>query len=505
MHAPYPSVPDPPRLAPRQSKGYQKPLKAVTPLPISIKFLTHNIAKHPPTSHILRRLRQGYHVLFLQELNKKPLVPHSFSMGANRAIIIANVPKRHEHGACLVFSPRLRPFLEPLPHPDKERLIAAALLHLPGAQPVLIASVYAPYNSSRAQTDRLRTAVQQTLQPLLIKYPAQILEEDFNTKITPSLDGHNMCSGTPWDWLASKVTSSPPKLIDAYRCFNPTAQQYTRYPQANHSSESRIDMIFYSPPASRNVNSSSSSILTDDKSTNHHPVEFHASSPPLPFRDQPTLRRRIFRRLKAAEAQRFTSALQPLADWCDSVTPHLDHLPLSEVQRLTDQVLYEVAGFFYDITAIKGSRSHGGARDLNPALASLPPPSSASFHTSMTKVNDEVKRCVQAEESVRNTKVHRCLVRCSRIKKTLSEALRPSDPPTLTLAATQTTLLLKGWYRTCYNTPPNAPKTSPTSPSPLSNGPTSESTSPVRNQIRQGVATQPTHTHFGRRPSRFNA
>ena len=229
------------------------------------------------------------------------------------------------------------------------------------------------------------------------------------------------------------MTSTPQKLIDAYRCFNPTSRQYTRYPQANHSSESRIDMICYCPPASRNVNPSSSSILTDDKSTNHHPVEFHASAPPLPFRDQPTLRRRIFRRLKAAEAQRFTSVLQPLADWCDSVTPHLDHLPLSEVQRLTDQVHHEVAGFLHDITAIKGSRSHGGARKLNPALASLPPPSSPSFHTSMAKVNDEVKRCVQAEESARNTKVHQCLVRCSRIKKTLSEALRPSDPPTLAM------------------------------------------------------------------------
>ena len=228
-------------------------------------------------------------------------------------------------------------------------------------------------------------------------------------------------------------------------------------------------MIFYSPPASRNVNPSSSSILTDDTSTNHQPVEFHASAPPFPFRDQSTLRRRIFRRLKAAEAQRFTSVLQPLVDWCDSGTPHLDHLPLSEVQRLTDQVLHEVAGFFHDITAIEGSRSHGGARKRDAALASLPPPSSPSFHTSMAKVNDEVKRCVQPEESARNTKVHRCLVRCSRIKRSLSKALRPlskvgelrtsrKSPEIFvtrccTLAATQTTFLLKGWY----NTPPLPP------------------------------------------------
>ena len=49
----------------------------------------------------------------------------------------------------------------------------------------------------------------------------------------------------------------------------------------------------------------------------------------------------------------------------------------------------------------------------------------------MAKVNVEVKLCIQAEESARNTKVQQCLVCCSRVKKTLSEALCPSDPPTL--------------------------------------------------------------------------
>ena len=147
MRAPYPSVPNPPRLVPQQLKGYQNPLKAVIPLPTSIKFLTYPLAKQPPTSHILRRLSQGYDVLFLQELHGKPLVPHSLSMGANGAVLIAIVPKSREHGACFIFSPRLRAFLEPLPHPNNGGLIAAALLHLPGNQSVLVASVCAPYES----------------------------------------------------------------------------------------------------------------------------------------------------------------------------------------------------------------------------------------------------------------------------------------------------------------------------------------------------------------------
>ena len=106
------------------------------------------------------------------------------------------------------------------------------------------------------------------------------------------------------------------------------------------------------------------------------------------------------------------------------MTPHPGYLPLSEVQGLKDHVFHEVAGFFLDITAIKESRPRREALQLNAALASLPPPSSPSFQTPMAKASDEVKRCVKAAESARNTKVHRCLVRCSRVKQSLFAALR---------------------------------------------------------------------------------
>ena len=371
--------------------------------------------------------------MFFQEVLKKPLVPHSFASGNDRAVIVSNVSSKREHGTCLVFSPRLRPFVEPIARVDKEGLIAAALLHLPGAPPILVASVYSPYKASRLDMERLRNTIRQSLQPLLVKYPNHVLGGDFNTMVTPSLDGHNMCSGRPWDWLASKVTSSPPRLVDSFRSFHPTRRVYTRYPQPHHSSESRIDMIFYSPPASQHLTPQSADILTNDKSSNHHPTTFYASAPPLPFREQPILKRKILRRLKESEKERFTSSLQPLAQWCDTVTPLLSALPLATVQKLTDKVVHEVAAFFHSTTELKGSPSTKKTRQLNEALASLPPPSDPSFHAAMNAVNNEVACCVKQDEAARRTKVHRCLVRCSRVKKTIAEALRPSDPPTLAM------------------------------------------------------------------------
>ena len=209
VHAP-PPLPQFPHMAFKVRRGYQKPNKALVPLPTMLSFISHNIAKQPPTSHILRRLKQGYDVIFFVEVLKKPLVPHSFASGNDRAVIVSNVSSKREQETCLALSPRRRPFVEPIARLDKEGLIAAALLHLPGAPPILVAIVYSPYKASRLDMQRLRSTVGQSLQPLLVKYPYHVLGGDFNTMVTPSLDGHNMCSGCPWNWLASKVTSSPP-------------------------------------------------------------------------------------------------------------------------------------------------------------------------------------------------------------------------------------------------------------------------------------------------------
>ena len=209
MHAPTP-LPEFPHMAHKVGRGYQKPNKEPVPLPTMLSFISHNIAKQPPTSRILRHSKQGYDVMSFQEGQKKPLVPHSFASGNDRGVIVSNVSSKRKHGTCLALFPRLRPFVEPIAGLDNEGLIAAALLHVPGGPPISFASVYSPYKASLLDMERLHNTIRRSLQLLLVKYPKNVLGGDFNTMVTPSLDGHNVCSGRPCDWLASKVTSPPP-------------------------------------------------------------------------------------------------------------------------------------------------------------------------------------------------------------------------------------------------------------------------------------------------------
>ena len=156
----------------------------------------------------------------------------------------------------------------------------AALLHLPCSPPVLIASVYASYKASYGETDKFCRVIQKKLQPLLQSYSRHVSGGNFNTIITPSLDGHNMHSGRAWHRLANKVAATPPALVDSFRRCGPDAHVYTRYPQAHHASESRMDMVFCSPPVAEHVIPQSANILTDDLSTKHHPVSCMATAPP---------------------------------------------------------------------------------------------------------------------------------------------------------------------------------------------------------------------------------
>ena len=184
--------------------------------------------------------------------------------------------------------------------------MAAALLHLPQVPPTLIASVYAPCKSTRAHTDGLRNIIKQALQSPTDKFRSHILGGDFKTMITPSVDGHNRCSRPAWDWLACKMTSKPPRLTDSFRSFQPTQRVFTRSSQPRRSSEPRLDMNLYFPLAPTHITPRSADIHTHDRSTNHHPITYHAKAPPLPFRNHPFLKQKIFRKLKAQERDTFT-------------------------------------------------------------------------------------------------------------------------------------------------------------------------------------------------------
>ena len=118
-----------------------------------------------------------------------------------------------------------------------------------------------------------------------MSYPHHVLEGEFNTMVIPSIDGHNMHSGCALDWLPCKVTTSPPTLIVSFRRLHPDQRAYTTYPQAHHTSECRIDMIFFSSPTASFLTPQSSFAESNDLSTNHQPVTLMATGPALPFHD----------------------------------------------------------------------------------------------------------------------------------------------------------------------------------------------------------------------------
>ena len=84
----------------RQSQGYVRPAaKLNNPPPPTLKILSHNLEKKPPTPFIFHHPQKGYHILLLQELNEEPSVPHIFSHGGKKCKIFTNINKREKKKA----------------------------------------------------------------------------------------------------------------------------------------------------------------------------------------------------------------------------------------------------------------------------------------------------------------------------------------------------------------------------------------------------------------------
>ena len=177
-----PRTPSPPQVTTKMKKGYAPAKSSTKSLIHTIRAVTHNTEKKPPTPLLLQHFKQGFDIVFLQELRKKPLLPHIYNQKGHRAVMFSNLSPHHEHGSGLAFSPLLSQFVTPGDNPDKDGLITAALLTLPGTPPLLVASVYAPAG------EVWRRKVETSLRPLLKQFPSFLLGGDFNCPIHPALD-----------------------------------------------------------------------------------------------------------------------------------------------------------------------------------------------------------------------------------------------------------------------------------------------------------------------------
>ena len=364
-------------------KGYAPAKPSPKSLIHTIRAVTHNTEKKPPTPLLLQHFKQGYDIVFLQELRKKLLLPHIYNQKGHRAVAFSNLSPHHEHESCLAFSPLLSRFVNSCDNPDKDGLITAALLTLPGSLPLLVASVYAPAG------EVWRRKVVASLRPLLKQFPSFLLGGDFNCLINSVLDSQGLLNDNHWPWIRHSATATPPLLRDTFRLANPTAREFTRYPQRHGTSSSRLDYIFISAPSLGRLSVLDASIHSDNRATEHHPSSCTLSLPPAPFHPS-TITKRVFRRLIKSEISTFNDALQEMSDWCQSFTPLIKNTPLDTVQKYTSMVIRELNAQYHSTTAPGIQPDSRAVKSIRQALDDVPPPYALQFPARMAKLDDAI-------------------------------------------------------------------------------------------------------------------
>ena len=232
------------------------------------------------------------------------------------------------------------------------------------------------------------------------------------------------------------------RLIDTFRHFHRPARSFSRYPTPYRASSSRLDHILISPAASKFFAPTSATNQTHDKMSDHHQVTYTPQVPAHPLSETPTTKRKVFRKLTERERSTHHDSLAPLARWCESTLPHLDSLSSTDIELFTDAVLEEIATRYHTITTPLHPTSSALVRKIKASLNSLPPSSHPGYPASMDTLNKHVKEWETKVNKAATTKIHRCLVRKTRIKRTINEALNPVERGGITLKHPGTTQLV---------------------------------------------------------------
>ena len=325
-------------------------------------------------------------------------------------MIFSNLSPHHEHRSGLAFSPLLSQFVTPCDNPDKDGLITAALLTLPGTPPALVASVYAPAG------EVWRRKVETSLRPLLKQFPSFRLGGDFNCLINPALDSQGLLSDNHWPWIRHSATANPPLLGDTYRLANPTTREFTRYPQGRRTSSSRLDYMFISPAPLEKMSLLNASIHSENRATDHHPSSCTLSVPPIPFHSS-TITKRVFRKLNKSEISTFNDALKERSDWCRSFTPLIKNTPLATVQKYASMVIGELSAQYHNTTAPRIKPNFRAVKSIRQAFNDAPPPTHPQFSARMAQLNDAIQQWDDTYNKSKRSKIHRSLTQKKTSRK----------------------------------------------------------------------------------------
>ena len=105
-------------------------------------------------------------------------------------------------------------------------------------------------------------------------------------------------------------------------------------------------------------------------------------------------------------------------------------------------MLEEVATSYHTITAPSHPTSSALVRKIKASLNSLPPPSHPDNSASMDTLSKHFKEWETKVNKAATTRIHRCLVRETRIKRTINEALNPVERREITPKRPGTTQLV---------------------------------------------------------------
>ena len=96
-------------------------------------------------------------------------------------------------------------------------------------------------------------------------------------------------------------------------------------------------------------------------------------------------------------------------------------------------MLEEVATSYHNLTAPSHPTSSALVKKIKASLQTLPPPCHPNYPASMDTLNKPVKESETKVNKATASKIHRCLLRKTRIKRTISEALNPVERGEITL------------------------------------------------------------------------
>ena len=298
--------------------------------PTPLHFHSHNLQRKSPIPVLNYHHSQGAQSVALQEITLPTPELQRLLESTIPGSMATTATQQRGKGAGLVLFPPLSSYAAIHTPPDQAN-VAAVVLTLPHLPPIMLVSVY----GSKIPSEQAK--IQSILQPLLQQFPLFILQGDLNFCHRP-ID-YTLTNNAPtWPWMSHQINTG--HWVDTFRSLHPTQRAFTRYPTDHWRSATRLDYTLVAHQLYTLLPSPLARIDTSNTQTDHHPITFSFTCPPLL---PPTEVLNPILTLTAATDEAITTimeSLEPLTIFTqtllDSNSPH----STADLLTHTDTILY---------------------------------------------------------------------------------------------------------------------------------------------------------------------